>query len=64
MRIVVTGGMGFIGSAVIRHCLRHTQHRILNIDKLTYAANPKNLEAVLPHPNHIFARPTSATAWK
>ena len=56
MRLLVTGGAGFIGSAVIRECLRKTDHQILNVDKLTYAANLRNLEAVLPNPNYSFAR--------
>ena len=37
--IFVTGGAGFIGSAVVRHLLRDTHARVVNIDKLTYAAN-------------------------
>jgi dTDP-glucose 4,6-dehydratase len=43
MKILVTGGAGFIGSALIRLCLRDTEHHILNVDKLTYAANLDNL---------------------
>nr|WP_108124380.1 dTDP-glucose 4,6-dehydratase [Saccharospirillum mangrovi] len=43
MNILVTGGVGFIGSAFIRHLLATTPHRILNVDKLTYAANPATL---------------------
>ena len=39
MRILVTGGAGFIGSAVIRHLLAETDHCVINLDKLTYAAN-------------------------
>ncbi|WP_227591257.1 GDP-mannose 4,6-dehydratase [Acinetobacter shaoyimingii] len=39
MKILVTGGAGFIGSAFIRHLLEHTQYQILNVDKFTYAAN-------------------------
>ena len=54
MRILITGGAGFIGSAVIRHCLRHTKHHICNIDKLTYASNLDNLKDVLPHDRYRF----------
>ncbi len=43
MKILVTGGAGFIGSAVIRHALAHTQHSIVNLDKLTYAASLESL---------------------
>ncbi|MDE2334863.1 MAG: dTDP-glucose 4,6-dehydratase [Rhodospirillales bacterium] len=41
MRILVTGGCGFIGSAVIRHLLAHTSHEIVTVDKMTYAASPE-----------------------
>jgi dTDP-glucose 4,6-dehydratase len=37
MRIIVTGGAGFIGSSVIRHIIKNTNDEVLNIDKLTYA---------------------------
>ncbi|MEJ2229020.1 MAG: dTDP-glucose 4,6-dehydratase [Alphaproteobacteria bacterium] len=46
MRVLVTGGCGFIGSAVIRHGIRARGATILNIDKLTYAATPESLDAV------------------
>lgn len=42
--ILVTGGCGFIGSALIRHILRTTQARVVNLDKMTYAATPEALE--------------------
>ena len=41
LNIIVTGGLGFIGSSVIRKLIRETEHRIVNIDCLTYAANPE-----------------------
>ena len=39
MKYLITGGAGFIGSAVIRYLIQNTQHDVLNIDKLTYAGN-------------------------
>ncbi len=52
MRLLITGGAGFIGSAVIRHVLTNTPHQVLNVDKLTYAADPRNLDPVLPNPRY------------
>jgi dTDP-glucose 4,6-dehydratase len=54
MRLLVTGGAGFIGSAVIRHILRTTQIEVVNVDKLTYAACPESLNEVLPSPRYAF----------
>ena len=36
---LITGGAGFIGSAIIRHIIKHTDHKVINVDKLTYAGN-------------------------
>ncbi len=56
MRLLVTGGAGFIGSAVVRQCLRHTDHHVINVDKLTYAANLASLNEVLPSDRYAFER--------
>jgi dTDP-glucose 4,6-dehydratase len=52
MRILVTGGCGFIGSSVIRYLIRATSHEIVNVDKMTYAASRDALEEGLAHPRH------------
>jgi len=44
--IIVTGGAGFIGSAVIRELINHTNHTVVNVDKLTYAGNLESLKSV------------------
>ncbi len=54
MNILVTGGAGFIGSAVIRHLIADTRHEAVNLDKLTYAANPASLAAVAGSPRYRF----------
>lgn len=54
--IFVTGGAGFIGSAVIRHLLADTGARVVNIDKLTYAANLDSLPGASSHPRYAFAQ--------
>jgi dTDP-glucose 4,6-dehydratase len=54
MRVLVTGGSGFIGSALIRHLMAESEHRVLNLDKLTYAASPAALAAVEGHPRYAF----------
>lgn len=56
MNIVVTGGAGFIGSTFIRTVLDNHPVRILNLDKLTYAANLESLSAYQDHPNYQFVQ--------
>lgn len=52
----MTGGAGFIGSAVCRHLILNCGHRVINADKLTYAASLASLELVADHPNYRFVR--------
>lgn len=54
MKLLVTGGAGFIGSAVIRHIIRHTQDSVINVDKLTYAGNLENLLEVEDSDRYAF----------
>ncbi|MCE7027791.1 dTDP-glucose 4,6-dehydratase [Jiella avicenniae] len=56
MRFLVTGGAGFIGSAVCRHLIRNTGHSVVNVDKLTYAANLASLEPISNDPRYQFAK--------
>ena len=53
MRLLVTGGAGFIGSAVVRHAIA-AGHEVVNLDALTYAACPDNVASVATHPAYAF----------
>lgn len=55
-KILVTGGAGFIGSAVVRHVISQTQDHVINVDKLTYAGNLESLRDVADNPRHQFVR--------
>ena len=54
MRVLVTGGAGFIPSNVIRHLLDATPHEVVSLDALTYAGNLENLADVMAHPRLSF----------
>lgn len=54
MKYLITGGAGFIGSAVIRHFIRETSDSVVNVDKLTYAGNLESLSEVSADPRYAF----------
>lgn len=56
MKILVTGGAGFIGSAVVRYIINSTNDSVVNVDKLTYAGNLESLADVENHPRYVFER--------
>ena len=54
MKLLVTGGAGFIGSAVIRHIIENTSDSVVNVDKLTYAGNLESLSSVVDDDRYVF----------
>jgi len=56
MKLIVTGGAGFIGSALVRMIIRETDHHVLNVDKLTYAGHLESLEAITDSKQYEFKK--------
>jgi len=56
MKLLVTGGAGFIGSNFVRHVLDETEYHVTTLDKLTYSGTRVNLEGVLEHDRHRFVK--------
>jgi len=54
LKILVTGGAGFIGSALVRHIIQNTPHQVVNVDKLTYAGNLLSVAEVSQDPRYAF----------
>jgi len=53
-KILITGGAGFIGSAVIRHIINNTDHSVINVDKLTYVGNLESLTSIENNTRYAF----------
>jgi len=55
-KLLITGGAGFIGSAVIRHIINNTKNSVVNVDKLTYAGNLESIESINKNDRYVFEK--------
>ena len=55
-KLLITGGAGFIGSAVIRHIINNTNNSVVNVDKLTYAGNLESIESINKNDRYVFEK--------
>ena len=55
-KLLITGGAGFIGSAVIRHIINNSNNSVVNIDKLTYAGNIESIDSVTNNTRYVFEK--------
>ena len=62
MKLLLTGGCGFIGAAAVRHLMRSTDHVVINADKLTYGASEDALEDARGHNRHVLVRADVSSA--
>ena len=62
MKLLLTRGCGFIGSAVVRHLIRHSDHSVINVDNMTYAASEEALEEARTHNRHALIQADIADA--
>ncbi|WP_261928052.1 GDP-mannose 4,6-dehydratase, partial [Vibrio aestuarianus] len=56
MKVLITGGAGFIGSAVVRHIIENTRASVVNIDKLTYAGNVESVALISESERYHFVQ--------
>ena len=54
--VLITGGAGFIGSNLVHYWMRTTNDIVINVDNLTYAGNPQNLDEISEDPRYVFLR--------